>query len=300
MGLHAVLTVLSDAIQKDASAEEVAALIDAADLSPCEREDLRAIPYARLIPYQSDLYYADRNMLAWGFSNTWHCLRQLRFGMDFPGAERDFVVRFKTLHPSPSHSVRELGALFVRYLSQDCAILCSARPWLLDIAEAERLETEVLYAVDNPIGKALDSTARDAFFAQDLDAVLSTKVVRAEQVCIRPWRYSFPEIKAAVSESEDRGEPMGFDAPAFHPLSAPRYYGIARDHETLAPVWYHAGEIDARCLDAVTEDAPRMLEDIAGAILPCLSDNDETEEVLLARFLQWIDRALRLRYLLIA
>jgi hypothetical protein len=171
---------------------------------------------------------------------------------------------------------------------------------LLDIAEAERLETEVLYAVDNPIGKALDSTAGDAFFAQDLDAVLSTKVVRAEQVCIRPWRYSFPEIKAAVSESEDRGEPMRFDAPAFHPLSAPRYYGIARDHETLAPVWYHAGEIDARCLDAVTEDAPRMLEDIAGAILPCLSDKDETEEVLLARFLQWIDRALRLRYLLIA
>ncbi len=300
MGLHAVLTVLSDAIQQDASAEEVAALIDAADLSPSEREDLRAIPYARLIPYQSDLYYADRNMLAWGFSNTWHCLRQLRFGMDFPSAERNFVVRFKTLHPSPSHSVRELGALFVHYLSQDCATLCAANPWLLDIAEAERLETEVLYAVDNPLGKPLDAPAREAFFAQDLDAVLSAKVVRAEQVRITPWRYAFPEIKAAVSESEDSDKPMPLDAPAFHPLAAPRHYGIARNHDTLAPVWYHADETDARCLDAVTEDIPRTLEEVAEAILPHLSGKDESEEVLLARFLHWIDRALRLRYLLVA
>lgn len=239
-------------------------------------------------------------MLAWGFSNTWRCLRQLRFGMDLPGAERDFVVRFKTLHPSPSHSVRELGALFVQYLSKDCATLCATRPWLLEIAEAERLETEVLYAVDNPLGKPLDSPAREAFFAQDLDAVLSTRVVRAEQVCITSWRYGFPEIKATVSESEDSGEPIPFNAPTFHPLAAPRHYGIARNHDTLAPVWYHADETDARCLDAVTEDSPRTLEEVAEAILPHLSGKDESEEILLARFLQWIDLALRLRYLLVA
>jgi len=281
-------------------ARMVAALIDTADLSPSEREDLRAIPFTRLIPYQSDLYYADRNMLAWGFSNTWHCLRQLGFGMDFPSAERNFVVRFKALHPCPSHSVRELGTLFMRYLSQDCATLCNAYPWLLDIAEAERLDTEVLYAVDNPLGKPLDDDAREAFFAQTLDIVLSAKVVRAEQVCITPWRYAFPEIKAAVAASEESGEPMSFDAPAFHPLAAPRYYGIARNQDTLAPVWYHADETDARCLDAVEEATPQTLEDVAEAILPHLSSGEESEEVLLARFLHWIDRALRLRYFLLA
>lgn len=300
MGLHAVLSVLSDAIQRDASPEEVAALIAAADLAPSEREDLRTIPYHRLVPYQNDLYCADRNMLAWGFSNTWYCLRQLRFGMDLPSAERKFVVRFKSLCPCSSHSVRELGALFVQYLSQDCDPLCTAHPWLLDIAEAERLETELLYAVDNPLGKPLDAAARETFFAQDLGTVLSAKVVRAEQVRITPWRYAFPDIKAAVSESEDGGTPISLDLPAFHPLAAPRHYGIARNRDTLAPVWYRAVETDARCLAAVTEDSPRTLEEIAEDILPHISGQEESEEAQLARFLHWTDRALRLRYILIS
>lgn len=300
MGLQAVLTVLSDAIQRDVSAEELAAMIDTADLSPSERLDLRAIPYARLIPYQSDLYSADRNMLAWGFSNTWHCLRQLGFGTDFPSAQRNFVVRFKTLHPCPSHSVRELGTLFVKYLSQDCAALCNDHPWLLDIAEAERIETEVLYAMDNPLGRPLDAVARNAFFSQTLDAVLNARVVRAEQVRIQPWRYDFPEIKAAVAASERTGDPVTLDAAAFLPLATPRYYAIARNQETLAPVWYHANATDAHCLDGVEENTPRSLEELLEAVLPHFSVDALPEEALLGRVLHWLERAFRLRFLLLA
>lgn len=304
MALGDVLEILSEAIRSDAPQEELTALIaQRPGLSVAERDDLARIPYARLVPYQHDIYQAERNMLVWGFANTWACLRALNFGgqgEDADDSERAFVVAFKRGFPCETHSVREMGARFLDFLAAARPGLCAAHPWLLELAEVERLEIEVLYALDSATGRALDETDREVFFSQSVGALLMAEIVRAEQVRIVSLNHAVPAIKSAISESNDAGVPLDFGAPAFRRLSVPMYLGIARDHDTLEPTWYFADDVDAFCVGAVGEDAPVSVEEHAMAVLHRLVPDTASPEEQLARYLVWLERAFRLRYVLLA
>ena len=304
MALGDVLEVLSEAIRSDVPPEAVAEMIAGrAGLSDAERDDLSRVPYARLVPYQHDIYQAERNMLVWGFENTWACLRALNFGDtadDGDDKERRFVSAFKHRHPCETHSVREMGARFLQYLATAHGSLCAVHPWLLELAEAERVEIEVLYAMDNPQGRALDAAARDVFFSQSVGALLMAQVVRAEQVRILRFDFDVPAIKSLISERNGAKTTLDFGAPAFQRLDRPRHLGIARDPETLSPAWYFSSEVDAFCLGAVGEETPVTVEDHAMAVLPRLVPGEAAAETQLAGYLVWLERALRLRYLLLA
>ena len=252
MALQAMLGLRSESIRHYESAEEIAAKVAAEPgLSPEERKDLLRIPHDRLNAYQHDIYMADRNMLEWGFANTWRCLRQLQFGEahNAPGdAERGFVLRFKRNYPCATHSVREMGALFVKYLARDCTALCQQYPWLLELAEAELLEIEVLYAADSP---------------------------------------------HAV-------EALDFTAAPFLPSAAPMHFAIARDHASLEPVWYRADAGDAAFVAALSEQRPQTVESHAEAVLANIASAGMPEADQLSRYLVLLERALRLRYILVA
>lgn len=303
MALPDVLGVLSEAIRFDASPEEVAAMISAAPgLNDAERNDLRRIPYERLAPYQHDIYMADRNMLVWGFANTWACLQHLRFGdlkraSDEP--ERDFVIRFKRSHPCATHSVRELAALFVNYLAAEHAELCVECPWLLELAEAERLEIDVLYAMDNPLGHPLDAIHRADFFSQPLGDLLAARIVRAESVHVGQYRYDITAIKRALVHADELA-PLDFAVAPFVPAEAPLYLGIARDPDTLEPTWYVADAADAAFVGATSEQHARPIESHAEAVLGSIVPEDAPEEIQISHYLQRLERALRLRYILVA
>lgn len=303
MALGDVLEVLSEAIRGDASPDALAAMIAGrAGLTETERGGLARIPYARLAPYQHDIYQAERNMLVWGFTNTWSCLRAMGFASDEDDddAERAFVIAFKRDCPCETHSVREMGVRFLAFLAERHAPLCTARPWLLELAEVERLEIEVLYAMDHPHGKPLDAAAREEFFAQSVGALMMAQVVRAEQVHILRLEHDIPAIKSAISEGAGDGAPLDLDAPAFQRLEAPMYLGIARDHDTLEPAWYYADAVDAACVGAVTEGTAVSIEEHAEATVHRITPADAPAEQQLARYLAWLERAFRLRYLLLA
>lgn len=304
MSLQHVLGVLGDVLRSDASEEELAAAISSAqDLSAAEREDLARIPFSRLAPYQHDLYMAERNMLIWGFEHTWACLHRLQFGMgaDVVGdPERAFVVRFKRDYPSATHSVRELGALFLKYLAREHAELCSAHPWLLELAEAERLEIEVLYAMDSTLGRPLDADARISFFARPLGEVLAVEIVRAERVSFGAYRYDVTAIKRHVAAIEDLDHPIDFGVGPFIPAESPRYFGIARDHDSLEPVWYVGDAMDASFVAACSEAHSCSIEEHVSALLPELAPPGSPDDVVLIAYLSRLERALRLRYVLVA
>jgi len=302
MALHDVLGLLSHAIRSDASPEEVAGMIATArGLSDEERSDLAQIPFARLSPYQHDIYMAERNMLVWGFSSAWRCLQQLGFGnatMDADDQERAFLLRFKREYPCATHSVREMGALFVAFLAREHAALCAAHAWLLELAEAERLEIEVLYAMDNPLGKPLGEAERAAFFAQPVGDLLSAQIVRAEQVHIGRYTHDITAIKRAVGALRN-DDSLVFDAAPFLPTGTPQHFGIARDHDTLEPTWYFADAADAAFVAATSEQNPQHIESHAENVMQYLAPVDAPEEVQLTLYLQRLERALRLRYLLL-
>jgi hypothetical protein len=304
MALGDVLGVLSEAIRSDVPPEDLAALIAGhTGLSDAERDDLERIPYARLVPYQHDIYQAERNMLVWGFSNTWACLRALNFGGaadDAGDCERAFVVSFKRDCPCETHSVREMGARFLDFLASVHHGLCAAYPWLIELAEVERLEIEVLYALDNPVGRALDEPSRDVFFSQSVGALLMAQVVRAERVHIVRLFHAIPAIKSAISGCKEGGAVLDLGGPAFERLAEPMYLGIARDHDSLEPAWYFASEADEVCIAAVGEDTPAPVEEHAMRVLDRLVPGEATPKEQLAGYLVWLERAFRLRYLLLA
>lgn len=303
MALHAVLGVLSEAIRFDASPDEVAAMIAAAPgLSEAERDDLRRIPRERLAPYQHDIYMAERNMLVWGFANTWACLQRMAFG-DAQGTsddpERDFVIRFKRDYPCATHSVREMGTHFVACLARVQAERFVQFPWLLELAEAERLEIEVLYALDSPLGRPLNGPALAAFFSQPLGDVLAARIVRAESVHLGPYRHDITAIKRAIGHAGEDG-PLDFAQAPFTPAAVPLHFGIARDHDTLEPTWYVADAADVAFVAATREQEPQTVESHAEAVLHKLAPADAPEDAQLALYLHRLERALRLRYLLVA
>ena len=303
MALHDVLGLLSKAIRSDASPEEVAEMIATTRaLSDAERSDLAQIPFERLSPYQHDIYMAERNMLVWGFGNVWRCLQQLRFGnatTDTGDQERAFLLRFKREYPCATHSVREMGALFVKFLARDHAELCAAHPWLLELAEAERLEIEVLYAMDSTLGHALGEAERAALFAQPVGDLLSAQIVRAERVHVGAYAHDITAIKREVDALRGDDDLLDFQAAPFQPAGTPLHFGIARDHETLEPTWYFADAADAAFVAATSEQSPRSIESHAEAVIKDLARTDDAEETQLTLYLQRLERALRLRYLLL-
>lgn len=303
MALQTMLGLLSESILHYESAEEVAAKIAAVPgLSPEEREDLRRIPHDRLNAYQHDIYMADRNMLEWGFANTWRCLEQLQFGeaRAEPGdAEREFVLRFKRNYPCATHSVREMGAHFVKYLARDCTALCQQYPWLLELAEAELLEIEVLYAADSPHGTAPGTPEREAFFAQSLGDLLERRIVRAEAVRVLAVAHDLAAVKRTLASAE-ADEALDFTKAPFLPSATPMFFAIARDHASLEPVWYRADAGDAAFVPALSEQRPQTVESHAEAVLANIAPAGMPEADQLSQYLILLERALRLRYALVA
>ena len=114
-------------------------------------------------------------MLRWGFEHTWAVLKQHAFGA---GAEngrtpqRSFMVRFKNQYPSETHSTRELGRHFVTFLRNDCPELAEPMPWLVELADMEQREIDVLYAMDHPTGRALQGEDLERWFEQSVDELL--------------------------------------------------------------------------------------------------------------------------------
>ena len=207
MALQQVLGILGKAIVADASPEEVRRIIlETPGLSGEERADLLRIPHARLRPYQHDYYTVETNMVRWGFERTWRCLQLLHFGVQPNGStpERAFMVRFRNHYPNRTHSVRELGRHFVRFLGEDCSELSERAPWLGDLAEAERLEIESLYAEDHPRGVHLEPEAWESFLGGSMESLLELRVVRADGMYAHAFAYDILALKSAVDALDDK------------------------------------------------------------------------------------------------
>jgi hypothetical protein len=301
MPLADVLATLGTAITSDADPETVRRLIvDAPDLTPDERNDLLRIPFNQLCPYQSDFYRFETDMIRWGFEYTWACLRRLEFG-DFAN-DRAFMVAFKQYAPSKTHSVRELGRNFVGFLRRRCRPIADQHPWIVELAEMEQREIEVLYALDNPHGDPLTGDAVPAFFDQPLEDLFNYRVVRAEAVGATLFNYPMPDIKTALTCAEEEGQGIDFERNPFTPAGASLPLVIARDPDRLVPLWYRMDPHEADLLNALSEEEGVRIGALAEQYCDIREQDEATasDEELLGQFLQTLAGWFQRRYLLIA
>jgi hypothetical protein len=267
MPLRQVQAAITRAIHEDLDEGTARRLFETfPELSQAERQDLLAIPFDRLEPYQFDVYSYETGLMDWGFEHTWLALSRLGFGQE-PGAagkaERDFMVDFKTRYPSQTHAVRELASNFVRYLIRDRKDLSAARPWLTELAEMERLEIETLYTLDNPRGRPLPAAGLPALFDRSIDELFGLRVVRAEGVVAHQFESDPSAIKQALSTAEQTGEQIDLAGKTFGRLETPERLIIARDHESLQPSWYLSDGIEFNLLEPLRENEPTTIEALA-------------------------------------
>lgn len=298
MALQDVLGVLGKAIVRDASPEEVRAIVmEAPGLTQDEREDLLRIPYARIRPYQHDYYTVECDMLKWGFERTWRALSLMGFGVAPNGRtpERAFMVRFRTRFPNRTHSVRELGQHFVRFLREDCSDTVVRAAWILDLAEAERLEIESLYAVDNLAGAVIPPTMLNALFSGVIDTLLALEVVRAEGVFAHTFDYDVLALKRAM----DRAADDRFTGEAF--ALRPTSLVIARRGDTLAPQWHRSDVMGLDLLEHAAHDVAVPVESLLATWCAICQAHDtlpEDDATLLRGFLEQVHYMLANRFLL--
>lgn len=309
MALHDMLGLLGKAITADADPDEWERIIrEAPHLTADERADLLRIPYGQLRPYQDDFYAYESSMIQWGFEATWAFLACIGYGVSSHNArspERTFMVGFKNRYPCRTHSVRELGRQFVRYLEDDCPQIRERLPWIHQLAEAERLEIESLYDQDSRVGIQSPGTALAGLTQMSVDELLNQEVVRADGVSSCIFTCDIQALKAAAKRLVETSPCTVLGALAFNPPKAPQALIISRDRNTLKPVWHHATRIEIALLESLDVECVIPLEELAErfcALLESTQDSAErlTEQEMFTAFLALVVRWLELRYLLLA
>ena len=309
MPLRQVQAAITRAIHEDLDEGAARRLFETfPELSQAERQDLLAIPFDRLEPYQFDFYAYETGLMDWGFEHTWLALSRLDFGLA-PGAtgksERAFMVDFKTRYPSQTHAVRELASNFLRYLSLDRKDLSGARPWLTELAEMEGLEIETLYTLDNPRGRPLPAASLPALLDRSIDELFGLRVVRAEGVFARQFQFDPSAIKQALAASKQSGEQIDLAGKTFGRLETPERLIIARDHESLQPSWYLSNGIEFTLLEPLRENEPTTIEALAETYAHLretelvVGEPQPNNETLLRDFLALLTGWFERRYLLL-
>jgi hypothetical protein len=265
MPLRQVQAAITQAIHQDLDESAARRLFETfPELSQAERQDLLAIPFDRLEPYQFDVYAFEIGLMDWGFEYTWLAISRLGFGQEADRAtERAFMVGFKTNYPSQTHAVRELAANFVHYLEDERKDLSATRPWLIELAEMERLEIETLYALDNPRGRPLTAVGLPALFERSIDELFGLRVVRAEGVFARKFEFDPSAIKQALSTAEEAGQQIDLAGKDFGRLATPERLIIARDQESLQPSWYLSDGIEFKLLEPLRQNETTTIEALA-------------------------------------
>ncbi|MBW2704080.1 MAG: hypothetical protein JRF33_24950 [Deltaproteobacteria bacterium] len=306
MSLVQVQRVIGRAIHNQVNRTAFELLVrDFPGLSPAEREDLLAIPQQSLRAYQSDHYSAEENMLAWGFTTSFFALEQLGFGTD-SGSEtsREFVLRFRRSHPPLSHSVREMAELFVEFVKEDLASLVSSHPWLLELAEMERLEIQSLYGADKP-GGHIQKQDIAALFEKTVEELFLVELMPADGLHLMHPRHDLALIKSHLLELMEEDKTLDPKLSLFAPLAQTTSMAVARHLEGLEPRWFDLDENEALVLgwaqkqdrlstEALIETWVQTREDREGAVaLP-------SEDILLAQALSQLSTWLKRRYFLLA
>lgn len=258
MALADVLRVLERAVADRTPPAAYADLVaKAPGLTPDEHLDLMRISGEGLRPYQQDYLRFEQGMVAWAFPLTWKCLNRAVFKN--PGsAAQAFVADFRRQYPARSHSVREMGADFVAFLADHPDIPLERCPWLNELAEAERLETESLYAPDNVPGRPLLGEQLEAFFDQRIEQVLEAAAVRADGVYLRTFSCDLAALKRRLQDTTDKLPILDENAGP-----GPYRYALSRHPESLQPVWHVLTPVEYAILDTIAPHEPSCLGQLA-------------------------------------
>jgi hypothetical protein len=302
MALKDVLSVIGAAVAEDAAGARFRRKVrNHPRLTAKERSDLLAIPDERIAIYAADRRAETADMLQWALPYAWRALSTLRFE-GAGGSEEACVGRLTRLRPNRTHSVRELARRFVTHMSEDCPALAIVHPWLLELAEAERLEVASLYAADSPMGRPLRGGALEEFLSGTVEDILEARVVRAEGTAVLRTRHDLPAIRNAldvVGPGRLEADPT---RPPYAPLNPPRHGAVARHPETLRPRWHNMSALEARLFERLRPGNAAPLLDVAAAHCEAArrAYGAMREETLLRGFLTTLAAWFERRYLLLA